>query len=449
MEQYDLVVVGTGAAGSGVATRCAKHGWRVAIVDDQPYGGTCALRGCDPKRVLVGVAELVDWQRRMSDRGASGSVIVDWAAAMEFKKSFTDPVPAKQEAGFKDLGITTFHGSGRFLSADRFSVEGTELTARFFVIASGAQPARLGIPGEEHVKTSTDFLELDALPKRIGFIGAGYIAFEFAHLVATAGAKAFVLGRGGALKQFDADLVNRLVDHCRSSGIDVRPDAPVESVEYAGGEMRLNFRGERGDESIVTDLVIHGAGRVPKTADLDLARAGLETDKRGAVVVNEWLQSTTNPRVYAAGDAVSSPGALPLTPVAAHQGVVVASNLLKGNSRTPDYVGIPSVVFTNPPLAGVGLTEAQAREQGIKTRVKSEDTRNWFANRRVSERAAAYKTIVEEGTDRVIGAHLLGPRADEVINIFALAVRHGITRGELLRMIFSYPTNISDVPYML
>jgi glutathione reductase (NADPH) len=448
MERYDLIVVGTGAGGSGAATRCAKAGWRVAVIDDEPYGGTCALRGCDPKKVLVGVSDLVDWHRRMTGRGVIGDARLDWPALMEFKRTFTEPVPSRQEAAYKKLGVATYHGTGRFTGPDRFAVDGKELESKFFVIASGARPAPLGIPGEEHVKTSTDFLELDALPNRIVLIGTGYIAFEFAHLAARAGVKVAMLGRGRPLKQFDSDLVHRLVEHTRTLNVDVRLDSPVQAVGRGDSELRVKFRGARGDEFIATDLVVHGAGRIPKTGELDLARASVETDKRGAVKVNDWLQSVTNPKVYAAGDAVASPAALPLTPVAGHQSAIIASNLLHGNNKSPDYRGVSTIVFTTPPLAAVGLTEEEANQRGLKVRVKSEDTRNWLSNRRVNETAAMYKTLVDEKTGQVLGAHLLGPHAEEVINVFALAIRNNVTASDLAHMIYAYPTSGSDIPYM-
>jgi glutathione reductase (NADPH) len=448
MERYDLIVVGTGAGGSGVANRCAKAGWRVAIVDDEPYGGTCALRGCDPKKVLVEVSRLVDWQRRMTGLGASGETRIDWPALMELKRTFTDPVPSRQETAFQQLGVKTFHGTGRFTAPDRFAANGEEVESRYFVIASGARPAPLGIPGEEHVRTSTDFLELERIPDRIAFIGAGYIAFEFAHVASRAGARVVMLGRGRPLKHFDLDLVNRLVDHTRALNIDVRANSAVNAVERVGSKFRVRFRGADGDGFIEADLVVHAAGRIPKTGELDLARANVETDARGAVKVNEWLQSVSNPKVYAAGDAAASPGAMPLTPVAVHQSVVIASNLLHGNSKRPDYRGVPSVVFTTPVLAAVGQTEEQARSEGIKIRVKCEDTSGWHSNRRVNEKAAMYKTITDERTGRILGAHLLGPQAEEVINVFALAIRNNLSVSDLSHMIFAYPTSAADIPSM-
>jgi len=449
MQRYDLIVVGTGTGGSGAATRCAKAGWRVAVIDDEPYGGTCALRGCDPKKVLVGVSELIDWHRRMTGRGVSGDARLDWPALMKFKRTFTEPVPSREEASYKQLGIATYHGSGRFTAPDRFVADGSELESRFFVIASGAHPAPLRIPGEEHVKTSTDFLDLDALPNRIALIGAGYIAFEFAHIAARAGASVTMLGRGRPLKHFDTDLVGRLVEHTRALKVDIRLDSAVNGVERVGSEFRVKFGRPNGGQSILCDLVIHAAGRIPQTGELDLSQGNVESDERGAVKVNEWLQSVTNPRVYAAGDAVASPGALPLTPVAAHQSLIIGSNLLHGNSKRPDYRGLPSVVFTTPPLAMVGMTEEEARQREIKVHVKSEDTRNWLSNRRVNEAGAMYKTLTDEESGRVLGAHLFGPHAEEVINVFALAVRNNLKASDLTHMIYAYPTSCSDVVYML
>jgi glutathione reductase (NADPH) len=230
--------------------------------------------------------------------------------------------------------------------------------------------------------------------------------------------------------------------------IDVRANSAVNAIERVGSEFRVRFRAAGGDDFIETDLVVHGAGRIPKTGELDLARANVETDARGAVKVNEWLQSVTNPRVYAAGDAAASPGAMPLTPVAGHQSAIIASNLLHRNSKRPDYRGVSSVVFTTPALAAVGQTEEQARSEGTRVRVKREDTSGWHSNRRVNETAAMYKTISDERTGRILGAHLLGPQAEEVINIFALAIRNNLSVSDLSHMIFAYPTSAADIPSM-
>jgi glutathione reductase (NADPH) len=448
-EKLDLIVIGTGAGGSTAASRCRTAGWRVAVLDDLPYGGTCELRGCDPKKVLVGAAELADWNRRMQGRGMTGDAHISWPDLMRFKRTFTDPVPANRERAFEKAGIATYHGPGRFLSPDKLSVDGAVLEARHFVIAAGAKPRRLGVPGEEHLVTSTAFLELDQLPPRIAFVGAGYISFEFAHVARRAGAQAILVGRGRPLQHFEQDLVTRLVDHTRSLGIELRLDAEVTAIEQRGAAYRLRVNVEGQTDTVEADLVVHGAGRIPNTEGLDLGAANIATAPDGGVQVNEFLQSVTNPRVYAAGDAAAAPGSLRLTPVAGYEGTIVAANLLKGNTRTPDFRGIPSVVFTVPPLAGVGLTEANAREQQLDMRVSTQDTSSWYSNRRVAETCAMFKVIVENQTGRVVGAHLLGPHAEEVINLFALAIRSGVPASDLKHLLYAYPTSGSDVPYMI
>ena len=448
-EPFDLIVIGTGAGGSTPAYRCKSEGWRVAVVDELPYGGTCALRGCDPKKVLVGAAELVDWNRRMLGQAVRGEAHIAWPELMGFKRTFTDPVPADSEAGFEEAGIMTYHGPAHFVAPDRLTVGGEVLEGRHFVIATGAKPRRLGIPGEEHIATSTDFLELERLPGRIAFVGSGYISFEFAHVAHRAGARATILGRSVALRQFEQEVVQGLVDHTRSLGVEVRFNTEVRAVERNGDGYRLHVGAGGREETVEADLVVHGAGRVPNTEGLRLQDANVATEKNGGVQVNEYLQNVTNPHVYAAGDVIGLPGKKPLTPVAGYEGDIVASNLIGGNKRTPDYRGIPSVVFTVPQLATVGLTEAEAREQELDVRVRTEDTSGWYSNRRVGETCAVFKSIVEQHTDRILGMHLLGPDAAEVINLFALAIRHGLTATDLKQQLYAYPTSGSDVPYML
>jgi len=195
------------------------------------------------------------------------------------------------------------------------------------------------------------------------------------------------------------------------------------------------------------ELVVHGAGRVPEIDDLNLAAAGVQVEERG-IRVNEYLQSISNRAVYAAGDAVAS-GGLPFTPVAAYEGRIVASNLLKGNHRRVDHVAVPTILFTIPPLAAVGLSERAAGEQSLQLRIKREDTSGWYSSRRVAEDCSGFKVLIEEGNDRILGAHVIGPHADELINVFALAMQTETPARKLKHALFGYPTLGSDVKYML
>jgi glutathione reductase (NADPH) len=207
-KKFDLVAIGTGSAASAVAYRCRRAGWQVAIVDSRPFGGTCALRGCDPKKVLVGAGDLIDWSRRMKGKGVEADTRIDWAELMRFKRSFTEPVPKHREEGFAKAGIVALPGRARFVGPTAVGVGDEVLETSYNVVATGQRPAILNIPGEEYLTASDQFLELEALPRRIAFVGGGYISFEFAHIAVRVGAEVTILHRGPRpLPRFDADLV--------------------------------------------------------------------------------------------------------------------------------------------------------------------------------------------------------------------------------------------------
>ena len=447
--KFDVIAIGTGSAASAVASRCREAGWQVAIMDSRPFGGTCALRGCDPKKVLVGAAEAVDWTRRMAGKGIRAERLqIDWPELMRFKRSFTEPVTKRREDGFTKAGIAAFHGRARFVGPTSVQVGEVILDGRFVVIAAGEAPADLNIPGAEHLTTSDQFLELNELPRRILFIGGGYIAFEFAHVAARVGSQVTVLQRGPRpLALFDPDLVDQLVERTRELGIAVHLGTEAIGIENSSAQLivRAVASGERS--TFQADMVVNAAGRVPEINELNLDAAGIEWEKRG-VRVNEFLQSVSNPAVYAAGDASASEGP-PLAPVASYEGLIVAANLLKGNHQKANYLGVPSVVFTIPQLAAVGRSERGAREQNLKFRVKTEMTPTWYSSRRVAEKRSGYKVLVEEGTDHILGAHILGSDAGEVINLFAIAIRAGIRATDLKHTLFAYPTSGSNMTRML
>ena len=254
------------------------------------------------------------------------------------------------------------------------------------------------------------------------------------------------------MKNFDPYLVDILLQRTRELGIEVLLQTKIDAIGSFKNNHTTGFivRASSTNEkyNIDADIVVHGAGRVPEIDDLDLAIAGVEHDKNKGVKVNEYLQSQSNPVVYSAGDASASEG-LPLTPIATYEGEIVATNLLKGNQIKSNYKGIPSVVFTIPPLASVGLQEESAREQNLRFKTNKANTSTWYSSKRVAENCSGYKVLIEEDTDYILGAHILGPHAEEIINIFALAIRLGLKASDLKQAIFAYPTSSSDINYML
>ncbi len=445
----DLIVLGAGMAGVTAANKAAQQGWRVAIVDRLPYGGTCALRGCDPKKILRRGAEIVDAARLLRGRGIDEAGLgINWADLMRHKEGFTGPMPQGIEDRLVHNGVLTLHGPARFTGPGYVDIDGDEYHGSHALVATGSRPRPLDFPGHEHLVDSTVFLDLEVLPSRIVFVGGGYISFEFAHIAARAGSVPIIIDRQERpLKGFDPDLVDRLVARGDEAGVQVLAATAVTAVERSGTGWRVGVERSGRREWIEADLVVHGAGRVPDLEPLELAAAGVESSPHG-VTVHPHLQSITNPAVYAAGDAAATEG-MPLTPVAVAEGKVAASNMVKAAAQVPDYTGIPTVVFTIPELARVGLLEDQARQLGVDVDVRFTDTSAWYSNYRVGEHTAAVKILIDRAHDRIVGAHLLGPEYAELVNIIGLAMKLGLTTRQVKSMTAAYPTVGSDLGSLL
>jgi glutathione reductase (NADPH) len=444
--RYDLVVVGAGVAGGAAARACRDAGLTVAVVESDRFGGTCPLRGCNPKKVLLGAAEAVARVRGLHGRGLRGEPEVDWAALQAFKAGFVDDMPGRIESAYSRRGIDTLHGHARLTGPRGLEVDGEPVEAGRIFLGPGARPAPLGIPGEELVTLSDAFLDLPALPESIVFIGGGYISFEFAHMVSRAGVRATVLHRGPrVLGGFEPELAEVIVAASRQAGIDVRTNMPVTAVERAPDGGLTVLAGPGGARAFACAMAVHGAGRAPALEGLGLEAAGVAVGPRG-ILVNEYMQSTSNPAVYAGGDAASTPFAL--TPSSNNEGLVAAHNMLHGNSLSVDQAGIPRVVFSVPPLAAVGPTEAEARAHGLDVAVHQGDMNDWLPWQRLGEEHTGYKILTAPG-GRIVAAHLAGHHAEELANTFALAVRLGLTAEQVRRTIWAYPTSGYYIQYML
>ena len=449
-QKVDVIVIGTGSAAWPAMLRCRRAGLSVVAADSAPYGGTSWLRGCIPKIILTEVSRQVQHCRRLGEVKVIDTVPhINWRQLIDFKNNLIREVPTQMAAKMRDLGVIAVQGTARFHSPSVVEVGQEQFEGRYILIASGARPRPLGIPGEEFVITSDAFLNLPALPERLVFIGGGYISMEFAHVAARSRAKVTVLERGQRLlRQFDQVLTHTLLEASREAGLDVRTNVEVIAVERQGHDLVVHAKQDGNEITLQGDMVVHGAGRIPNTAGLDPKTGNVQIGKHAGVVVNEHLQSVSNERVYSAGDCAETPG-MQLAPVAALEGDVAALNMLGGNRRTVNYKGIPTVVFTSPRLAFVGLTEEQAASQGLTYDVIRREGAVWQTNRRLNLKYAGSSVLIDRRRGRIVGASLLGPDSEEVINLFGLAIRNDIPLADLQDMPFAYPTGAWDIKDMV
>jgi glutathione reductase (NADPH) len=376
--------------------------------------------------------------------GVSGSAVLDWPRLVQFKRRFTDSLPAAFEESFSKAGATLLHGTARFTGPDSLEVAGERVSARAILVATGSVPAPLGIAGADLAIDAEAFMELPHMPRRVVFIGGGYISFEFAPMAAAAGARVTIVHRSARpLAHFDPRLVAQLIEGYRESGIDVRLEEPVRALRRGPhGDLLV----ELGDgREIACDLAVHGAGRIPELADLDLEAAGVDCGPAG-VTVDSGMRSTSNPRVFAAGDAAAA--GEPLTPVGVAQARVAIRNIVGAEPAVFDPPLVPSAVFTDPPLASVGLTERVAAEKGLSARAVYTDTSAWLSSQRVGVRHSGAVTLVEPDTGRILGGHVLCHHAEELVNVFALAIARGATVDDLKAMLWAYPTATSEIVYL-
>jgi glutathione reductase (NADPH) len=446
--QYDVVVLGAGNAGIGAASVAREHGRSVAVVDHRPIGGTCPLRGCVPKKVLVAAAETMDQIAKAGRHHIEvGPPRLDWARLIDREQSFTEGVSAAFEKRLRERGIDLHRGRARFVGRNRIDVDGSELLAGKVVVATGSRPRPLPITGAELPITSDDLLTDRILPESLVFIGGGVIALEFSHVLARAGCKVTVLEVAPRLlPAADADAAAVLREATEAVGIEVLTEVEVEAVAPSASGLEVRFRHEGAERTVSAGRVANGAGRIADVEALDLDAGGIEHEGH-RIALDDGLRSRSNPDVYVAGDAVADTAQL--SPLATHEGRAVGRSIVEGDGGAPDYRQVPSVVFTVPALASAGLTEAAARERGLDIEVKVSDMRGWLSARLYGPPVAWAKVITARDDGRILGAHLVGKRSEEVVHLFALAIKQGLARDDLSSMIYAFPTFSSDVPSML
>jgi len=442
---FDFVVIGTGGAGNGVALEVAKQGLKTAAIDRGPWGGTCARVGCVPKKVFARASEIIhDYSRWQAEGMFDGEAKANWPQLMEHKHSFTAGVSSSTKQGLEDAGVTTIEGEPSFVDANTIQVGKQKIHAEQIHIAVGLIPRPLQLEGAEHLIDNSGFLNMERMPERLVFVGGGYISFEFAHAAARLGAKEVTILEAGdqVLTMFDQDIIAELMRATRDAGIKVITNQKAMKVTQASDGYVVHV--ENGD-TFEADAVVHGAGRVPSTGKLNLGAAGVDLDERGFIVVNERLQSSQS-HITAAGDVAS--GHPPLSPIAGVEAELRIAHLRGEDATRPSYTNVPSVLFAEPRVGKVGLLEREADALGLDYRVKMTDTSQWYDAKKDFQQFSKAKTLVENGSDRILGVHVIGNDAEHIVNLYALALAHGMSVEDIQKPIYVFPTSTDDTRYL-
>ena len=441
---YDLFVIGAGSGGVRAGRVSASYGAKVAIAEEFRIGGTCVIRGCVPKKLLVYGSHFAEELQDAAHYGWTvEKMTFDWNV---LRDTVLEDVDRLNEAYTNTLEN---HGVERFLEKATITgphgvklAGGKEITAKTILVATGAWPVVPEFPGSDLCITSNEVFHLEALPKRIVIQGAGYIALEFAGIFNALGSTVTVVNRSDAiLRGYDESLRDRLLQITMARGIQYRFNCPIEAVEKHGGAYTVKLVGHDAFEA---DAVLIATGRRPNTAGLGLDNAGIELGEKGEIPVDA-ANKTSCASIYAVGDVTDR---VQLTPVAIREGQAFADSVFGDNPRTVDYTNIPSAVFSQPPLASVGLTEGQARMQFGSIKVFSSDFRpmkNVFAERR--ERGL-YKMVVDAATDKILGLHMIGPDAPEILQAAAIAVKAGLTKADFDDTVALHPSMAEELVLM-
>ncbi|MEN9717952.1 MAG: hypothetical protein RIQ99_830 [Pseudomonadota bacterium] len=442
---YDLFVIGAGSGGVRASRIAASHGAKVAVAEEFRIGGTCVIRGCVPKKMMVYASHFA---HELHDAANYGWTITgatfDWAKLRDFvasdvdrlERAYTSTLDSNKVEHFAERATVTGAHSVRLAS-------GREISAKYILIAVGAWPVMPDIAGVEHCISSNEVFHLPELPKRIVIQGAGYIALEFAGVFNALGSQVTVINRSDKiLRGYDDDITARLLPIMQARGIEFGFNRPLEKVEkQADGSLMVHAG---GGEPIPADVVLVATGRRPKTAGLGLESAGIVLGDNGQISVDSYGQ-TTCASIYAVGDVTDR---VQLTPVAIREGQAFADTVFGGNPRSIAYDAIPSAVFSQPPLAGVGLTEAQARDAGHDVKIFTSDFRpmkNMFSV--VMERGF-YKLVVDATTDKVLGVHMIGPDSPEILQPAAIAVKAGLTKAQFDATVALHPSMAEELVLM-
>lgn len=439
---FDLFVIGAGSGGVRASRVAASYGARVAVAEEHRVGGTCVIRGCVPKKLLVYGAHFAE---DLKDARQFGWEVpdcrFDWDVLRDNVLGEVDRLEGLYGQTLDNHKVTLLKSRATIIGPQKVRLaDGTEYTAERILVATGGWPHVPEFPGSDLAITSNEVFHLETLPKRIVIAGGGYIANEFAGIFNEFGSKVTIVNRGDAiLRGYDEQIRDRLLQISMTKGIEFRFNAPFRSIaKNDDGSLTVDLE---NCEPIVADAVLMATGRVPNTKGLGLEDTGVELDAKGAIKVDETNQSSV-PSIYAVGDVTDR---IQLTPVAIREGQAFADTVFGGKPTVVDYANVPSAVFSHPPIGAVGMTEAEARNQLGAIRTYTSDFRamkNVLAGR--NERAL-YKMIVDAATDRVVGLHMIGPDAPEILQAAAVAVKAGLTKADFDATVALHPSMAEEL----
>jgi glutathione reductase (NADPH) len=432
---YDLFVIGGGSGGVRAARMSAGYGAKVAIAEEYRWGGTCVIRGCVPKKLLVYASHVHD---EIADAAGFGWTIpaaqFSWPRLIENK----DKEIARLSAIYVDLlkksKVEVIEARARVIDPHTVALDGRRVTAKIILVATGGRPERPMIPGIEHSITSNEAFQLPHLPKRVAVVGGGYIALEFAGIFNGLGAKTHLLYRGAPLlRGFDDDVRGFVSEELKKKGIDLRLKSEVEAIETHGTHLRLKLK---GGGSLDVDQVLYATGRWPNTQDMGLEAAGVDLDKRGVIRVDGHSKTSVD-NIYAIGDCTDR---VALTPVAIKEAMAFADTLFGGKSWVMDHSNVAHAVFSQPPVAAVGMSENDARSDGRRLDIYKTHFKALKHTLSGSTERTFMKLVVDRDSQVVVGVHMVGADAPEIIQSLAVAVKMGATKSQFDQTVALHPT---------
>jgi glutathione reductase (NADPH) len=442
---YDLFVIGAGSGGVRASRVASSHGAKVAVAEEHRIGGTCVIRGCVPKKLLVYGSHFAE---ELQDAEKYGWTVegmkFDWAVLRDTVLRDVARIETAYTSTLDTHGVDHFHERATIAGPHSVKLSGgREVSAKYILVATGAWPVMPEIEGADLCITSNEVFHLPELPKRIVIQGAGYIAMEFAGIFNALGSHVTVVNRSDQiLRGYDQSLRDRLLQITMARGIEYKFNCPLSKVEKSSDGGLLATPGKQ--DPIRADVVLIATGRRPKTDGLGLENADVALGPKGEIPVDDYSMTSCE-SIYAVGDVTDR---VQLTPVAIREGHAFADTVFGGNKRNTAYHSVPSAVFSQPPLAAVGLTEGEARQRHGNVKVYSSDFRpmkNVFAER---HERGLYKLVVDAATDKILGIHMIGPEAPEILQAAAIAVRAGLTKADFDATVALHPSMAEELVLM-